>query len=611
MGILGTYVSNLFQYTALRSAGAHASAFGRRGRASGKARGCCERFRTAFEFHGVEFSEGTRSLSAPTKGFSMIDEIHIRNVALIHEATFAPSPALTVITGETGTGKTALLNALKILVGERAGAGFVREGCEELQVEGRFVGESCGEDGVVVARRINAQGRSRVSIDGSLASVKELSGGLGQSVDLCGQHEHQRLLSAAYQRALLDEWGKGRIAGPKAAYQACLAKANEAAAELSRLRELESADAVELDRARFALDQIGKADPQPGEYEELIERMPRLENAEMLVNEAASAQRSLTGSGGVVESLEAALGSLERIAAVDSDIEPVLQLVREAYFSLEDVGRDLASYKDGVDFPREELEAAQDRIAELQGLMRGFGPRMEDVLAQRDEAAAKIREYEGRDELIAQAQKAVSAAEAELASAASALAQARNEVIPRFIEAVQAQMARLEMHGARLEASVEDLPREQWDSWGSQSFELLFAAGEGLRAQRLGKIASGGEMSRVMLALKVALGECDQVDTLVFDEIDAGVGGSTARALGAVLQDLARTHQVIVVTHLPQVAVCGDAHYKVSKSDDALPQTSLTPIAGEARVAEIARMLAGEVTDTSLAHAAELLGEQK
>lgn len=540
----------------------------------------------------------------------MIDEVHIRNVALIAEATFAPNPALTVITGETGTGKTALLNALKALVGERAGAGMVREGAEELQVEGRFLGEGCGEDGVVVSRRVSAQGRSRVSIDGSLASVKELSGGLGQSVDLCGQHEHQRLLSATYQRALLDEWGKEEIAEPLAGYRACLSAAKDTAAELQRLRQLEQADEVELDRARFALDQIGKADPQPGEYEELIERMPRLENAEMLVGQATLAQENLTGSGGVVERLEQALTSLDRIADVDSSIEPIQQLVREAYFSLEDVGRSLATYKDGVDFPREELEATQDRIAELQGLMRGFGPRMEDVLAQRAEAEAKIREYEGRDELIAQAESAHRAAETELARAASALAQARAKVIPQFIEAVQAQMARLEMRGARLEASIEDLPRESWDSWGSQAFELLFAAGDGLKAQRLGRIASGGEMSRVMLALKVALGECDQVDTLVFDEIDAGVGGSTARALGAVLQDLAKTHQVIVVTHLPQVAVCGNAHYLVTKSEDALPQTSLTPITGKARVAEIARMLAGEVSETSLAHAAELLGEK-
>jgi DNA repair protein RecN (Recombination protein N) len=540
----------------------------------------------------------------------MIDEVHIKDVALIHEATFAPSPALTVVTGETGTGKTALLNALKLIIGERADASLVREGSEELQVEGRFFMEGGEEDGLVATRRVSGQGRSRASVNGSLASLKELAQTVGQSVDLCGQHEHQRLLAPTYQRALLDEWGAETIEAPHAKYAECLKAAKAAKAELERLQQLEQASAVELDRARFALEQIEKANPQPGEYEELLQAMPKLENAEMLANEATVAQRSIAGGGGALEQLEAALGSLDRIAAVDPAIEPTRQVVREAFFSLEDLGRDLANYRDQVDFPREELERAQSRASELQGLMRGFGPRMEDVLQLREESAAKIREYEGRDELIAAAQTALDEAEASLAKAAAELAKARGKVIPRFIEEVQAQLSRLEMRGARLEAAVADLPREQWDSWGSQSFELMFAAGAQLKAQRLGKIASGGETSRVMLALKVVLGECDQVDTLVFDEIDAGVGGGTARALGAVLESLAKTHQVIAVTHLPQVAVYGNAHYVVSKTEGAVPETTLKRVEGEERVAEVARMLSGDTSQTSLAHAAELLAER-
>ncbi len=541
----------------------------------------------------------------------MIDEVHIKNVALIADATFAPSSGLTVITGETGSGKTALLNALKLLIGERAEAGLVRQDAPELQVEGRFFLEGADEDGLVAARRITSQGRSRASLNGSLASLKELSQTVGQSVDLCGQHEHQRLLSPAYQRALLDEWGKDEIARPHGEYRAALAAAKDAQAELDRLQALDQADAVELDRARFALEQIEKANPKPGEYEELLQCLPRLENAELLVGEAHAAERSLTGGGGAVEQLETALASLDRIAEVDPSIEPTRQVVREAYFSLEDLGRELSSYRNQVDFPREELEQTQDRIAELQGLMRGYGPRMEDVLSLRDESAAKVREYEGRDELIAQAARLRDAAETALAEAAASLAAARAKVVPQFIEAVQVQLRRLEMKGARLEASVEDLPRAGWDAWGSQSFELMFAPGGQLKPQRLGKIASGGETSRVMLALKVVLGECDQVDTLVFDEIDAGVGGETARALGAVLEDLARTHQVIVVTHLPQVAVCGSAHYLVTKTEGDLPETTLQPLAGEGRTREIARMLSGDASDASLAHAAQLLAEHQ
>lgn len=541
----------------------------------------------------------------------MIDEVHIKDVALIHEATFAPSPALTVVTGETGTGKTALLNALKLIIGERADASLVREGSEELQVEGRFFLEGGEEDGLVATRRVSGQGRSRASVNGSLASLKELAQTVGQSVDLCGQHEHQRLLAPTYQRALLDEWGAETIEAPHAKYVESLKAAKAAEAELERLQQLEQASAVELDRARFALEQIEKANPQPGEYEELLQAMPKLENAEMLANEATAAQRNIACGGGALEQLEAALGNLDRIAAVDPAIEPTRQVVREAFFSLEDLGRDLANYRDQVDFPREELERAQSRASELQGLMRGFGPRMEDVLQLREESSAKIREYEGRDELIGAAQSALDEAEAALAKAAAELAKARGKVIPRFIEEVQAQLARLEMRGARLEAAVANLPREQWDSWGSQSFELMFAAGAQLKAQRLGKIASGGETSRVMLALKVVLGECDQVDTLVFDEIDAGVGGGTARALGAVLESLAKTHQVIAVTHLPQVAVYGNTHYVVSKTEGAVPETILKRVEGEERVAEIARMLSGDTSQTSLAHAAELLAERE
>lgn len=543
------------------------------------------------------------------KGIFMIDEIHIRDVALIHDACFAPCDSLTVITGETGAGKTALLNALKLLVGERSEAGLVREGCDELAVEGRFFFEG-EEDGVVVSRRVGAQGRSRVAIDGSLASVKELAARVGMSVDLCGQHEHQRLLSLAYQREILDAWAGDEVLPMRQRYQECFKVVNQAQAELDRLRELESADSVELDRARFALEQIAAIDPQEGEYEDLLAELPRLENAEMLMNESVRAQTALSGQDGVLGRLDEAISSLDRIAAVDSSITEEVNAIREAYFMLEDSGRSLATYRDKIEYSGDELEAAQERMAALQGLMRGFGPRMEEVFELQKKSQMKLAEYEGRDELIEQAKQTCAKAEDALQAAAQDLRQARANVLPRFLEAVQCQMSRLEMGSARLEASLTELPRDQWDAWGPHTCELMFAAGEDMKPQRLTKVASGGEMSRIMLALKVVLGSCDNVDTLVFDEIDAGVGGSTARALAEVLLDLAKTHQVIVVTHLPQVAVCGARHYLVTKSGGAKPETTLTEIQGKEREQEIARMLAGEVNEVSLTHAQTLLQER-
>lgn len=540
----------------------------------------------------------------------MIDEIHISNVALIRDAHFAPHESLTVITGETGTGKTALLNALKLLVGERSDAGLVREGSYELKVEGRFFFEG-DKEGLVVTRRVGSNGRSRVSIDGSLASVKELAAQVGSHVDLCGQHEHQHLLSSSYQRQLLDAWAGDMVLLYLEEYQSCFSCVNKLSSELERLKELDSADSVELDRARFALEQIDAVNPQEGEYEDLQEVLPRLEHAEMLMNESVSAQQAISASDGVLEKLDGILSSLERISQVDSSIEEQLSSVREAYFTLEEVGRTMATYRDQVEYSGDELETVQERMAALQGLMRGFGPRMEDVFELQKQSQAKLSEYEGRDELIAQVQSQKNEAEQQLQSAAHKLKQARSKAIPQFLQCVHEQMERLEMGSAKLEADLVDLPREQWDSWGPHTCEFMYAAGEAMKPQRLNKIASGGELSRIMLALKVVLGSSDKVDTLVFDEIDAGVGGSTARSLADVLRDLANTHQVIVVTHLPQVAVCGDTHYVVTKQGAEHPETVLTPLTDEQRVQEIARMLSGEINDVSLAHAKELLEERK
>lgn len=545
--------------------------------------------------------------AATQKGVIMIDEVHISNVALIRDATFEPSSHLTVITGETGSGKTALLNALRLLIGDRAESSLVREGEEELRVEGRFFGPDSPEDGDIVVRRMGMRGRSRVTLNGSMASVKQLTEGIGQSVDLCGQHEHQRLLKPANQRELFDLWGAQDIDEPLQAYQAALAHANECAQEVARLQELEAADDVALDRARFAIDQIDAVGPTEGEYEALLEEMPRYEHAETLMMQASFAQQTLAGSDGVMDQLDQARMALDKIVKLDSTLSDTAAQVSDAYYTLEEAARMLSSYRDSIEFSPEELEAKQERLSALQGLMRGFGPRMEDVFSKCEQAYTKLHEYSARDELIAQARAQYDQAEHTLAACAEALAQARSRVFPRFAEAVNAQIKRLEMGTATLSGAFETLPREKWSNWGSQSFEFTFSPGEGLRAQPLTAIASGGELSRVMLALKVVLGDVDAGETLVFDEIDAGVGGQTAVALAHVLADLARTHQVIVVTHLAQVAVMGDVHYVVTKTDEANPETHIERIEGSAKEQEIARMLSGEMTDVSLEHAREMI----
>lgn len=537
----------------------------------------------------------------------MLDELHISDVALIREASFAPGPGLTVVTGETGAGKTALLSSLKLLAGERAEAGMIREGQDALSVEGRFYLEGSPEEGDVAVRRFQAQGRSRISLNGVPSSVKELASCIGSSIDLCGQHEHQRLLNPKHQLALLDAWAQEEVSVPLREYQGALKAARAAQAELDRLNEIAQESEVTLDRARYVVDQVDAVDPLPGEYDALLAEMPRYEHAEVILRELEFVRRSLKGDSGILEVLEQAFGALDRVASLDASRAEDAAHLREAFFTVEDVASQLSSYAQTIEFDPVELAARQERLASFQALMRGFGPRMEDVRRAYDEALRILNEHDNCDELLEKARAALDAAEAELSRRASALAQARAQALPRFASLVGEQMARLRMGSAYITGEFEDLPRSQWGPQGTQGFQLLFAPGSDLKPQALNRIASGGELSRVMLACKVVIGSSDEARTLVFDEIDAGVGGSTASALAEVLADLAKSHQVIVVTHLAQVAVKGEVHYLVRKSNEGAPETSLSKLEGEARVAEVARMLSGAADELSLAHARKLL----
>ncbi len=543
----------------------------------------------------------------------MIDEIHVKDLALIEEASLAPARGMTVVTGETGAGKSALLSAVKLLVGERADASCVRQGAPACTVEGRLFLEGGPEDGTVAVRRVSADGRSRVTLDGSLASVSELAATVGATVDLCGQHEHQRLLKQSEQARLLDAWGGESVRVAKAAYEAAWDESRAAAAELARLEEARRAGAESLEEARFVLARIEEVSPQEGEYEELMAELPRRENAEALARAALGAHEALSGDGGGIDAVVQAASLLESLAGVDARYGEAAQSLREACFVLEDVSRDVRSYAEEAEFDPEALREAQERASALQGLMRSYGPRMEDVLARWDQAREIVAVSGGSSEALEAARERAKRAETAMEEAAARLAEARHAVAPRFAEEVAAQMERLEMGSASIEVAFAPLERPQWTRGGSERAEFLFRVGSGMQPRPLSRIASGGEVSRVMLAVKTVLGGLDDAETLVFDEVDAGVGGATARALAEVLADLARTRQVIVVTHLAQVAVKAQAHYLMEKREreDGVPVSTLRPIAGEERVAEVARMLSGDAREASLEHARGMLEAER
>ncbi len=540
----------------------------------------------------------------------MIDEIHVENVALIREADLVPGAGLTVLTGETGAGKTALLSALKLLMGERADASAVREGSEGALVEGRMFAGAHDEEGFVAMRRVGPDGRSRARVDGSLASVRELSERVRPLIDLCGQHEHQRLLDASSHVGMVDAWAGAGVASALAEYRAALARAGEAARELERVEAASRTQGSRLEEARFTLERIDEVDPKPGEYEELEESLPRAEHAEALASCANDASQALSGEGGALDALNTAIAELSRMGGVDAKLASFADELTGAAITIEDAAAELRRYRDSVDYDPAELAAAQERFSSFRGLLRQWGPRMEDVFARRAEAAELLNLVDDAEARVRRARDARDAAEADLARAARALTKRRNAAAPRFCREVGKQMARLEMGRAELVWESRELPRERWGVQGPCACELLYRSGAGLTPRPLRRIASGGELSRVMLAAKVVLGEADAVDTLVFDEVDAGVGGATARSLAQVLADLARTHQVIVVTHLAQVAVQGSVHYVVRRDDTAdVPETRLVRVEGDDRVAEVARILSGDASEESLAHARQLLAE--
>lgn len=539
----------------------------------------------------------------------MIDEIHAHNVALIRDASLIPAKGLTVLTGETGAGKTALLSAFKLLCGERADASMVREDTDELKVEGRFFSE--GEERVV-SRRVGSDGRSRVAINGSMASVGELQAKIGPLVDLCGQHEHQRLLKTNTHVTMLDAWAHDTIEPLHERYLAAFSEAADAAAVLENVREAAQASTAQLEEARFVLQQIDAVNPQAEEYDELAAVLAKSEHGESLAQATGGAYEALSGDEGAIDAVYKAVTLLDALSSVDARLGEHASSLREATYVLEDVSREVRDYRDSVDFDPETLEENQARMAALQGLMRHYGPRLEEVIERRNEAAELIALVDDSTEREKEAQAVLDAAEKTLIEAADALEQARKEAAPRFAEEVNAQLADLEMAGASIQCAVEGLDRAQWTKVGPSRVEFLFRPSEGMQARPLARIASGGEISRVMLALKVVLGNTDEVETLIFDEVDAGVGGTTARALAQVLSELARTHQVIVVTHLAQIAVAGQTHYQVVKqegSEKGIPETNLVELTGDERVEEISRMLSGDNSQTSLEHARELLAK--
>ena len=425
-------------------------------------------------------------------------------------------------------------------------------------------------------------------------------------VDLCGQHEHQRLLDAASHVEMVDAWAGAPVLDALAAYRAALAATRAARDELARVTAAARTEGARLEDARFALERIDEVDPQPGELEELEETLPRAEHSEALASTAHEASEYLSGEGGALDALNAAIAELSRMGRVDAKLSDFADALNEAAITLEDVSSDLRRYRDGVDFDPAELARLQERHAALRGLMRQFGPRMEDVLARREEAGELIAVASDGEARIRAAQEAVDAAEAELSHAARTLMRRRNDAAPRFCREVGKQMARLEMGKAELVWDARELPRERWSEQGPAACELLYRGGAGLTARPLRRIASGGELSRVMLACKVVLGEATaSTRSSSMRWMPAWAARSRGRSQRSWPTSPARTRSSSSRTW--RRSRCSPSGITWCGRSRGCPGDRARLVEGEERVHEVARMLSGDATETSLAHAREML----
>lgn len=551
----------------------------------------------------------------------MLAQLTIKNFALIDAVTLEFLPGFNVLTGETGAGKSILIDAITAALGARAGAELVRRGAERASVEAVFEVshyalpglQEWAEDGLVIlAREISASGRSTFRINGRMCTASTVREVAADLIDIHGQHDHQSLLSAERHVDFLDAWAGREVAGLRRKAQELYSELRSTRRDLDSLLTGERERAQQLDLYQFQVEEIDAARLHVGEEEELLADRTRLANAERLFASGSAAKEALAGGDvSAADLLTAAARELEALRALDDQISPICELLETAVAAAQDASSELRSYLDGIEFNPERLEQVQERLDLLRSLKRKYGDTIEEILAYRDATATKLDDLSHGEERQAKLEAQFSRLATELDREARALYEARSTAAERFQREIMAHLADLNMVSTRFAVQL-DAPApatEAWDRGLSAILgraEFLISANPGEPLRPLARIASGGEMSRVMLAMKTAMAGSHPM-ALIFDEIDTGVGGKTAEALGAKMAELSRSNQVLCITHLPQIASMAVRHVQVQKrvvADRTIVEVH--PLDGEARVGELARMLGGSEA-TAAQHARELL----
>jgi DNA repair protein RecN (Recombination protein N) len=552
----------------------------------------------------------------------MLLELRVQNLLLIEEARLELAGGLNVLTGETGAGKTVLAHALDLLLGGRARPGIVRPGAAEAYVEGVFELDGpalsrrpaagaalerlpADAEELVLARRVGADGRTRAYLNGRSLPLTELRELAAELLSFYGQHEHRRLMLAAAQLEILDGFCGPEQARRRSRCAASWRRLRAAGDELGRLDELAGARERELDLLDFELGEIEQLELRPGEREELGAERERLRHLEALRGAALAATELMAADQGALAGLAGAAAALDGVTGVDAALDLLGERLRTAALEAQDVVSELRAYGEELDGEPGRLEAIEERLAAVARLERKHGGTIALVLEHAERCAARRAELLGAEVAIAAAREEDDRARAEHAAAALALGEARAAAAPRLAAAVAARLDGLGMVGATFAVVLQ--PADPAPA-GADHVQFEIAPNPGVPAAPLRDTASGGELSRVMLALLGAANHGSEA-TLVFDEVDAGIGGQTARAVGEQLRELGRGRQILCITHLPQVASLGSRHFTIVKDTGTEPaRTTVTRLEADEVVSELVRMLGAEVADPAARrHASELL----
>ncbi|MDD7007903.1 MAG: DNA repair protein RecN [Spirochaetales bacterium] len=550
----------------------------------------------------------------------MLEQLDITNYVLISHLSISFSSGLSVLSGETGAGKSVILSAIALILGEKAKADVVRRGESEAHINAVFsYGEKdaglrafleredlTGEDDtIIISRTIRAGGRSVNRVNSRIVTRETLSSLGAYLIDISSQAAHQGLLKNDVQRVLLDRFSD--VHAELEAYEKAFRAYQAAESELDELKEKSERARRDYDYFSFCLEELDKADLKEGEDDVLSAELKRISLSEALTEEVSASYSMLKGDigEGALTLLSHALSSLNRASSRDPGLDELARRLESCEIEAEDIASSLRDYLSSLTFSERELEEKNARMSLLQRMKKKYGPSLSDAIKKREEFREALLAVDNADELLSEKEKQLAKCASELERCASALTEKRRRGASRLEEKTISILKKLSMQSAELSVMLEKIPYCQH---GQDRVEFLIRANKGEKRGAIRDVASGGELSRILLALKAALSEEDETGTLIFDEVDSGIGGAVATAVGEEISALSKSHQVLVITHSAQIAARADDHFLVSKREEGERTFSeVRKIDGEGRIKEIARLLSGKTSDSALVHARELL----